>query len=181
MVYAIVHGRLAGLAAALGADAAPGLAAEGAAAHIIRDAAVVLMGGALALEDFLGHAARGGAKGSQTSSFCARSWPGLRSCPCPCPCPCARSQSDYARRVRPGRGSQDIWYGYGVAAVIHTFYAVSAHPEHVRNTAAIVVPPSSPYTHLSLLSYTIPGQSLLFSSSIYNCLSETPKSASDGP
>jgi hypothetical protein len=52
-VYSIVHGRLAGLAAALGADAAPGLAAEGAAAHSIRDAAVVLMGGALALEDFL--------------------------------------------------------------------------------------------------------------------------------
>jgi hypothetical protein len=68
-----MHERLAWLAAALRVGAASGPALEGAAAHIVGDAAVAFADGALALEDLLGLAARGGAKLTRRSSFCARS------------------------------------------------------------------------------------------------------------
>jgi hypothetical protein len=62
-IGAIVHDHLAGLSAALNGGAAPGPAAEGAAADIVRDAAAALAQGELALEDLLGPAAGGAVRG----------------------------------------------------------------------------------------------------------------------
>jgi hypothetical protein len=162
MSHACVHERLAGLAAALGAGAASvpategaaeGVAegtAEGTAAYIVCDAVVALAGGALVLDDLLGRGARGGAKASRRSSFCARSWPGLR--PCLYPCPCAHTQSKYARCVRLERGFQGIWYVYHVATAIHTSCIVSTHPvEHYRASPFLPVDPHSASFHTLLL------------------------------